>query len=175
MKNWYKLSQVEKILYVMRGVSGSGKSTVAKSLPGVVPENIFSTDALIGDDLETYNAFFYNMEESKDLTPLSDMHKRLIVMVREAMSQSRTPLVLDNTNIEPWQCKPSVQDAFNNGYRVEFVEVGTGGKTPEELAQRNQHQVPLKDIQEMVQKYDAAGPLTIEKVLGSDYPEEHIA
>lgn len=36
----YKIAQ-ERILYVMRGVSGSGKSTAARSLPGVTPNNVF--------------------------------------------------------------------------------------------------------------------------------------
>ena len=175
MKNWYKLSQVEKILYVMRGVSGSGKSTVAKSLPGVVPENIFSTDALISNDSAEYKTFFHNMNLKNDWTPLYEKHKQLGDMVEKAMQEGMTPIVVDNMHLEAKQAKRAVELALKNGYQVEFVDIGNGGLTDDELANRNSHGVTLEEISSMMQTYESAGPLTIEKVLGSDYPEEHIA
>jgi len=174
MDSWYDKSKGKK-LYVMRGISGSGKSTAAKSLSGVVPENIFATDDLISDNLDGYNAFFEAMEEAQDWSPLSEKHQQLIALIGQAMEEGRTPLVLDNMNLQAWEAKAAVQKAVNQGYEVEFVEVGTGGQTAEQLAERNRHDVPLEEIQNMVDKYDAEGPLTVDKVLESELPEAHIA
>ena len=170
MKNWYKIAQ-EKVFYVMRGVSGSGKSTQAKSLPGVVPDNIFSTDALISDNLEEYNAFFDQMQENDDWSPLVEKHKQLIQMVTVAMDNGSSPLVLDNMNLKAWESKTLVQAAVDRGYRVEFVDVGTGGLTVDQLAARNRHGVDREMLQKMVDKYTEEGPLTVDKVLESVRPE----
>lgn len=168
--NWYKFAKYKK-LYVMRGVSGSGKSTVAKNLPGVLEQNIFSTDNLIGDGtLESYLSFFESMQEKKDFSPLSDLHKKNTDMVKDAIVNGIAPIVLDNTNLQGWECKDCVEYAIQNGYEVEFIDVGTGGKTIEELADRNTHGVPKEVIQKMVDKYESEGELTVEKVLNSISP-----
>jgi hypothetical protein len=135
-------------------------------LPGVKPENIFSTDSLISDDLVEYNKFFEDMKSKNDWSPLSEKHKQLQDMVEKAMQDERTPIVVDNMHIEAWQAKGVVGAALRNGYRVEFVDIGTGGKTVEELASRNRHGVDRDALQKMVDKYNQEGPLTIEKVMG---------
>ena len=59
-------------------------------------------------------------------------------------------------------------------YSVEFVDIGTGGQTAEELAARNRHGVPVEDIQKMIDKYEEEGPLSVDKVINSDLPDEQI-
>ena len=167
--NWYKIAQT-KIFYVMRGVSGSGKSTKAKSLPGVIPENIFSTDDLIADNLKDYNEFFRQMEENQDWTPLTMKHEELLVKLQDAMKHGRSPLVLDNTNLRAYQSKNYVQSAIKNKYQVIFVDVGTGGLTTEELVARNHHGVDKETMQKMIDAYEDEGNLTINKVLMSEEP-----
>lgn len=157
----------------MRGVSGSGKSTIAREIPGVIPKNIFSTDDLISDTLEGYNQFFNTMNKNQDWSPLDKKHKELIDLISIAMKEDRGPLVLDNMNLSAWECKEAVEMALENDYEVEFIDVGTGGQSVEELAKRNKHGVGFEGVQEMVDKYKQEGPLTIEKVLESEMPEEN--
>lgn len=171
MKNWYKIAQ-GKMLYVMRGISGSGKSTAAKSLPGVVPENIFSTDNLIASTSEEYSAFFDAMAKAEDWSPLAEKHKELVILITEAMRNGKTPVVLDNMNLAAWESKAVIREAINNGYKVEIVDVGTGGQTAEQLAKRNSHGVPIDAIEKMIDKYESEGPLTVEKVLESEPPQD---
>jgi ABC-type glutathione transport system ATPase component len=59
----------------MRGVSGAGKSTKAKSLVG--EGVIHSTDSVIERNGD-YNTFFNTLNESKDWSGLSKMHMALI-------------------------------------------------------------------------------------------------
>lgn len=155
----------------MRGVSGSGKSTIAKSLPGVQPENIFSTDDLIADNLKDYNEFFENMEKNQDWTPIIEKHTQLVNLLETAMEQGITPIVLDNMNLEAWHCKKHIQLAIKHGYQIEIIDVGTGGKTIDELAERNRHGVGKDMLKDMVDKYEEEGELTVEKILNSNEEE----
>lgn len=173
MLNWFKLAQT-KILYVTRGLPGSGKSTKAKQLPGVQPQNVFSSDDLISKDPIEYAKFFEDMSQKQNWQPIIDKHKENTNRVIQAMQKGISPIVLDNTNIEAWNCKKCVEQAIQYGYKVEFVDAGTGGLTVEELHKRNIHSVPKSQLQEMLDKYQKEGPLTLEKVLNSHSPYENI-
>ena len=167
---WYKIA-AEKIIYIMRGISGAGKSTKARALPGVLPENIFSTDDLLAPTSEAYAKLYAEMLEKKDFTPLQNAHKENIRRATVAMRSGTSPIVIDNTSLEVWSVKAYVYAAMQYGYDVRFVDIGTGGLTAEELAKRNKHNVPQEAIQKMIEKYERDGPITIEKVLGSEVPE----
>jgi len=166
----YRKAQ-NKILYVMRGTSGSGKSTKAKSLPGVTEDNIFEPDKLIADNLQDYNAFFEGMDVTNNWSPLAKIHNRVHELLEQAMQEGRTPLVLDDMNLKAWNCKHGVEAAIRNGYEVNFIDVGTGGLSVDELTERNRHGVNRDRMQELVDRYHAEGPLTIEKVLESEVPD----
>lgn len=154
-------------LIVMVGIPGSGKSTKAKELVG--NGQIFSTDDRIesqGDYLE----FFNKMINSKDFTPLSNMHNLNFEMAKKAMKTGVSPVIIDNTNLSPSESKKYVEEALLLGYaddNIKFIEIGTGGLSAEELANRNTHGVPLDKIQSMIQKYNAHKPMTLNKVLNS--------
>ncbi len=84
------------------------------------------------------------------------------------MKNGISPVIIDNTNIRTNEPKNYVEAALNLGYddsNIKFVEIGTGGLSAEELAQRNTHGVPLDKIKSMIQAYESAGPMTLQKVL----------
>ena len=85
----------------------------------------------------------------------------------------QTPVVIDNTNLEAWEAQPYVQAAMQFGYRVSIIDTGLGesarGATPHEaamlLASRNKHGVPYEAIVSQIQKYQAAGRMSVDKIL----------
>jgi hypothetical protein len=84
------------------------------------------------------------------------------------MKNGVTPVIIDNTNIRANEAKNYIESALTLGYsddNIKFVEIGTGGLLAEELAQRNTHGVPLDKIKSMIQAYEAAGSMTLNKVL----------
>ena len=170
--NWYKLSQ-KKILVILRGISGSGKSTTSKNIPGIVPENIFSSDDLISTNDEEYIAFFEKMKEQDNWTPLVAVQKNNLKRAVDAMKEGRTPIAIDNLGIRPWNSKRYVEAALKYGYEIKIIDLGTGGKTPEELAARNRHGLTLEEIHRQIEKYEKEGPLTVEKILQSEIPDEN--
>jgi len=152
--NWYKRAQ-QKILYIMRGLPGSGKSRKAKQLVG--EGIIFSTDDFWGDDYDY------------DANRAAEAHMWNQTRAVTAMAQGISPIVIDNTNVEAWEPKPYVEAAIKRGYQIEFVESDAPWKDDvHELSQRNAHGVSLDRIQEMHSKWHPN--LTVDDVINSEHP-----
>lgn len=154
-------------LFVMRGIPGAGKSTMAKSI--VSDGVIHSTDDLItatGD----YRAFFARLIESGDFKDLSRMHSKNLSNAIKSMKDGITPVVVDNTNIKANEAKAYVVAALEMGFddnNIQIHDVGTRGLTAEQLAESNTHGVPLDKIQMMMQSHKSVGDLTVKKILDS--------
>ena len=170
------VTRPDKVLIIMRGISGSGKSTKAKSL--VSEGVIHSTDALI-EATGDYRDFFEEMNKTKNFINLSRMHSKNLANAKKSMDEGISPVVIDNTNLKANEAKAYVVHALKLGYadeNVQIVDVGTGGLTAEGLASRNQHGVPLEKIEKMVKAHKSVGPLTLKKILESKdlHPDSNI-
>jgi predicted kinase len=162
------VSRPDQMLIVMRGIPSSGKSTKAKELAGSEGV-IHSTDDVIeaqGD----YREFFANMIANKDFSPLSKVHSINIKNLIKSLKSGISPVILDNTNIKQNEPKEVVKSALELGLddkNIKFVDIGTGGLSAKELADRNTHGVPLDKIEAMIASHASQGPLSIASVLGS--------
>ena len=162
------ITRPDQVLIVMRGIPGSGKSTKAKELAGT-DGVIHSTDDVIeaqGD----YREFFEKMITSKDFSPLSKAHSTNIKNLINSLKSSVSPVILDNTNIKQNESKVAVKSALDLGLddkNIKFVDIGTGGLSAQELADRNTHGVPLEKIESMIASHAGQGPLSIASVMGS--------
>jgi predicted kinase len=138
-----KISKSEKTMYIMRGISGSGKSTMAKTL---VPEgNIFSTDEF----------FMVNGEYKFNPSKLGIAHKWNFDRVRKAVEDGITPIAVDNTNTQSWEAKNYVDLAKENGYDIQVRESNTPwAKDLEELHKKNTHGVPKEAIKRMLDRFE---------------------
>ena len=112
----------DKILYLLRGVPGSGKSTFSKTILAglgidtsddtIVKQHVLSTDDFfIGKDGK------YNF----DIKKLSFNHQQNKDRAERQMGFGVTPLFIDNTNISAWEMKPYVDLADRFGYQVIVV------------------------------------------------------
>jgi predicted kinase len=158
-KNWLE-NQERKVLILMRGISGSGKSTKAKQLASGGP--IFSTDDFFYDTDGKYNF---------DRTRLGEFHQKNKERAEQAMQQGVSPVVIDNTNTQFFEMRAYVQLAQKYGYEVEFHEPDTSWKfDAEELSRRNQHGTPPEVIKSMVSRWQH-NP-TVDAILQSKAPWE---
>lgn len=161
------VSRPNQELIIMRGVSGAGKSTKAKSLVG--EGVIHSTDSIIERNGD-YNTFFNTLNESKDWSGLSKMHSTNLKEAIESMKAGISPVCVDNTNIKMNEAKSYVKAALEMGFadnNIKFVDVGTAGLTAEQLAARNTHGVPVEKIKQMMDSHAGQGEMTLKKVLES--------
>ncbi|XP_007954149.1 NEDD4-binding protein 2-like 2 [Orycteropus afer afer] len=141
-----KLQKLQKLLILLRGLPGSGKTTLSRILLGQSRDGIvFSTD----DYFRHQDGYRYNVNQ------LGDAHDWNQSRAKQAMAQGRSPVIIDNTNTQAWEMKPYVEMAIGKGYRVEFHEPETWWKfDPEELEKRNKHGVSRKKIAQMLERYE---------------------
>jgi len=162
--NWYKQSQSEKKLFISRGVSGSGKSTMSKQLS----DNVYSTDE-------------YFMRDGKyqfDSKLIGKAHKWNQDRVEDAMNKSLSPIVVDNMNRQFWEMKKYVEMANQYGYEVEFHQpdwhpdlyTSEGKWNFDFLKGKNVHDVPDEMLKRMIDTYQY-NP-TVEEILKSKAPWE---
>ncbi len=149
-----KIASQQKIMYIMRGISGSGKSTKAKQLVG--NGQTFSTD----------DFFMVKGEYQYDPDMVSDAHSWNKWRVEEAIGKGISPIVVDNTNVEAWEAQPYVRPALKAGYNIRIIEPDTPWAfNAEELAKRNSHGVPKDVIEGMIEKWDK--DMTVDSILSA--------
>ena len=155
-------SEGQRVLIVMRGVPGSGKSHKAKQLKGDTGV-IFSTDDFWGDDDESYKANWAKAQADGTVwQKLGEYHGKNLARAVAAMDQGISPIIIDNTNIKPKAFKPYVEEAKKRGYSIRIEESDLpqwkdyrSGKMVQDKAaeffhKNNQHGVPLQTIRSML-------------------------
>lgn len=145
-----------RVLVIMRGAPGSGKSylariivetTVGTKYPNNYANHIFSSD----DHMQINGRYHYNVNR------LDEVHMKNQTRVYKAVNEGRSPVIVDNTNMKTWEMFAYVRDAVVNGYIIEVVEPSNPwSKNPSQLAKRNSHGVPKDKIQNMLQKYEGS-------------------
>lgn len=136
---------MEKTLYIVRGLPGSGKSTFAKKLVGA---NFLVCEA---------DKYFINKETGEynfDVTKLKDAHKYCYDLVETYMKDSLVndqfyrEIAVSNTFTQEWEMKPYFELAEKYGYTVfvTIVENRHGGK--------NVHGVPEDKLEVMRNRFE---------------------
>jgi predicted kinase len=126
---------MDKILYIVRGIPGSGKSTFAKTLGG-----------------QHYEADMYFVTPSGKYefnpTKIKDAHQWCQSFVKTDMILEYPKIVVSNTSTQEWEMKPYFDLAKEFGYTVFtiIVENRHGGK--------NQHDVPEDKIEQMINRFE---------------------
>lgn len=123
---------------ILSGVPGSGKSTIANSLSGVV---ICSAD----------DYFVVNGNYQFDPSQLPKAHSSCLRSFINALGDGCPSVVCDNTNTTAVEIAPYYAVAVAYGYQVEIVTVMVADDKLGLCAERNKHQVPLKSIQRMTE------------------------
>lgn len=123
-----------KELFLLRGLPGAGKSTLAKSLGGVHAE----ADKYFMDKGE------YKFDPSKT----RDAHAWCQNIVAAAMITEQSRIVVSNTFTQEWEMDHYFELAKEYGYRVYslIVENRHDGK--------NQHGVPEEKLIQMKQRFE---------------------
>ena len=146
-----------KIIYVMRGGPGSGKSFLAAQL--VDNGQIFSTDSYW--HLNKEGTYQFNINK---LRIAHEWNKRRI---KKAVEVGISPIVIDNTNTtlrELRNFKNIIIEAKEKGYRIEIKEPMTSWRFDiEELMKRNTHNVPREALEAMLKRYQK--DLTVDDIL----------
>jgi predicted kinase len=136
---------MEKILYIVRGIPGSGKSTFAKMLVG---EDFLVCEA---------DKYFIDKETGEynfDFTKIKEAHKFCQDTVESYMKDSLVndqfyrEIAVSNTFTQEWEIRPYFELAKNYGYKVFSIVVENrhGGT--------NQHEVPEEVLTKMRERFE---------------------
>ena len=127
---------MEKILYIVRGIPGSGKSTFAKTL-GVIHYEayMFFIDPTTGE---------YKFDGSK----IKLAHSWCMIQTQKAMVNDEPKIVVSNTFTQEWEMETYFKLAEENGYKVFTIIVeNRHGNT-------NEHNVPEDKIEQMKNRFN---------------------
>jgi predicted kinase len=124
-----------KELYLLRGIPGAGKSTLAKSIGGV--------------HLEADQYFVRGLKDvyTFDASKLPVAHEFCRSSVGMAMLDKEPKIVVSNTFTQEWEMRPYFDLAKEHGYRVYslIVENRHGGE--------NEHGVPEEALDKMERRF----------------------
>lgn len=125
----------EKVLYIVRGLPGSGKSTFAKSLGG----KHFEADMYFIDENGVYNF---------DFAKIKMAHNWCMIQTQKAMVDEEPKIIVSNTFTQEWEMDTYFELAKENNYKVFSVVVENrhGGK--------NEHGVPEDKLQIMKDRFE---------------------
>jgi predicted kinase len=136
---------MEKVLYIVRGIPGSGKSTMAKMLVG---EDFLVCEA---------DKYFIDKETGEynfDFTKIKEAHKFCQDTVETYMKDSLvndqfySEIAVSNTFTQEWEMEPYLELAKTYGYKTFsiIVENRHGGV--------NQHSVPDEVLTKMRERFE---------------------
>ncbi len=118
-----------KIIYIIRGLPGTGKSTLARLL--APPKNHCETDAY----------FVTDGQYKFDPTATKQAHAWCEEQARALLQAGESPVTVSNTFTEKWEYQPYLAMAHKHKYAPCVLEIFGPWK--------NQHDVPAATIREM--------------------------
>jgi predicted kinase len=142
---------------IMRGLPGSGKTTVAKYILSATVYGPFGDNDEKRHHFSTDN-YFDTLQIGYVFDParLAENHKKNQEAFEEACRIGTKLIICDNTNLKRKYMQPYFDAALKYGYSITELLVGNP-KDPEHIkicAARNIHKVPLEHIQKMAEGFE---------------------
>ena len=138
-----------KYMILIRGLSGSGKTTIADLIcdSDVDSENRVAISA---------NDYFYNEDDEFEFDPLKlkEAHHWCLQEAELCALQGCEVIVVHNTLTRRWETEPYFHIAQRNGYRVSVLSMYDGGLNDMQLADRSMHNVPMYSIRNQRKRWE---------------------
>lgn len=151
------MSASKKIMIIIRGLSGSGKKTIANLIcdeesmeylddPEGTPERVsISADDYFYDEDGSYK---FNPEEFKAA------HEWCKNEVEVCAKQGYEVIVVHNPFTRKWEVDPYFQIAISNGYRISVLNLYDSGLNDAQLASRSEQDIPVHNIRKQRQRWE---------------------
>lgn len=145
-----------KMLYLMQGVPGSGKSTVADLIARGANDEYKASFVFRAVIFSTDNLWYEDGVYKWDRNLLGAKHTQNQSLTEDAMRDGILTIIIDNTNITKKDAKPYMDLAFAYGYQVQVVRVSCSVETAVERQKDRpaDRQVPREVIERMATKIE---------------------
>lgn len=141
-----------KVMFILRGLPGSGKSLIAQLITEVYP-NAISCSA---DDFFTRRDGSYRFDRRQ----LPSAHASSQDKAKDACIRGCSVVIIDNTNIKMEEFRPYTDMSGSFNYTVITVQPRTPWKfNATELARRTNHGVNIGTIQRRIDEFEEGIPL----------------
>lgn len=150
-----------KVMVIMRGPPGCGKSFLAKAIIDATTRDEYCNHIFSTDD------FFYDQRGNYQFNSniLGEVHESNRKRVDHYARSGWSPIIVDNTNIRVWEMSSYFEIAVRNGYFIHIVEPSTAwSQSAGKMAMKNSHGVPKDAIERMLINYE---PTTVKSVMES--------
>lgn len=128
-------------LILIRGASGTGKSTIAKAIGnGITP--IFEADQF----------FTHNHQYKFDISKIKLAHQLCQIQTERQMYHGTPAIIVCNTFISLWEMESYLEMTEQYKYEPTFIRT-PGPWDSETLFKRNKHNVPLDVIKRHINGY----------------------
>ncbi|VVC24396.1 Hypothetical protein CINCED_3A018045 [Cinara cedri] len=158
----YLVSKGYKVMVIMRGLPGCGKSFQAKDILNQCYTNPNSDEFIFSAD-----KFFINKHTGRyhyNKSKINDAHLWSQQKVKHAVEHGVTPVIVDNTHTQAWEMEIYFKLSVNNGYWIEIIEpTSEWAWESKELFKKNVHNVPYDAIEPMIHRYEHN--INVEKLL----------
>jgi len=134
-----------KTLLLIRGLPGSGKTTLAEELAALQPGAV----CVAADDF-----FMVHGKYCFDPTLLTEVHERCERAAELAMRNAASLVIIHNTFSQRWEMQRYMNYAEEHGYRVSVIDLFNAGLSIDELVERNVHGVPPIAVERMWQRWE---------------------
>ena len=146
-------------VYILRGVSGSGKSTEAMRLASNNKDIICSAD----------DYFMKNGEYKFDPSKLGEAHGECLAKFRALVKAGAETIIVDNTNTQWWEIRPYYETFFGpQKVTFEFVEFAPPSIADEAnkfaalCAARNKHGVSVEIVKKQIARWEPLPDIRLE-------------
>ena len=136
----YILIHMQKhALILLRGLPGSGKTTLAKVLSENNTYPVFSVDDYFTNEIT--GEYLFNFQNNHLA------YKQCEMLTKDAMQQSISKIIVHNTFTTEWELEPYFKLASSYNYLLFVVTVENYHE------QKNVHEVSDEQLQKMAEKY----------------------
>ena len=142
---------LDKTLYIVRGLPGSGKSTDVQRHNYVQGLSLYKLNKSLVCSADEFFGVPYTFEPSR----LGDAHKFCQLLAEACMRNQTQIIYIDNTNIKRKEYQVYIDLAIKYGYTVKFLIPNTPWAFDvEECFRKNSHNVPKETIQRMKDRWE---------------------
>ena len=167
------MAAAPKTLVLIRGLPGSGKTTLAKAYLSFFTKGLLPWDRLRGAHFEVDMFFYRDGVYKYDPNLLDVAQRQCFAQTEAAMRENMHIVVVSNNFIRLWELEPYITLANALGYMVQ--EIITGAPFP------NVHGVPPEIIEKMRKHFQVrpkqyvlgVNPETLPNSLNGNSPEQN--
>ena len=145
----FKTLYGNKTAVIIRGFSGSGKSTVAQT----IAEEAAFNDCSVAIH-ETDNFFMTQNGYIFDGSMLGCYHSKNLESFCNSVDSGIHLIINSNTNVEYWEFSQYIKYASKNGYNIQIIDLYDNGLSDSALHERNLHGFPKDKYQLCRDRYE---------------------